>query len=354
MVASPDHSWRGDIRKTAEGQFCRWTTISAMETRPEETAPKAIPTEDADANDRSSTTPLPLWLAAISRLPWGLAYGCGAGLAFIVHRVLRYRLGVVRENIAGCFPELAPRARRSVERSYYRALGDLCVEVLKSASISPQELDRRVTLVDLEVVRSQLEAGRMVLIVAAHQCNWEWLLLALSLQLGYRLDAAYKPLHSASSDRLMRAIRTRFGSTLVPAKELLGRILTRRSARALAMVADQEPVTSDYKWWTGFLGRTTAFYMGPEKIAQATRCAVVFASMQRAGRGRYVVAFELLSSGGAPSSPGEITERYARRVEAQVRASPPDWTWSHRRWKLRRPMYAATPGSDSGGGATSE
>jgi hypothetical protein len=50
-----------------------------------------------------------------------------------------------------------------------------------------------------------------------------------------------------------------------------------------------------------------------------------------------------------PVIPGEITERYARCVEAQVRASPPDWTWSHRRWKLRRPMYAATspPGPEA-------
>jgi Kdo2-lipid IVA lauroyltransferase/acyltransferase len=319
-----------------------------------ESPPKEVLPEVTDANGRSSATPLPLWLRAISRLPWGLAYGCGSGLAFIAHRVLRYRLGVVRSNIAGCFPELAPRARRSVERGYYRALGELLAEVLKSATITAEELDRRVALHDLEVVRAQLDAGRKVLIVAAHQCNWEWLLLALSSKLDHRLDAAYKPLHSARSDRLMQAIRTRFGSTLVPAKELLGRILTRRSARALAMVADQEPVTSDYKWWTRFLGRTTAFYMGPEKIAQATRCAVVFASMRRIERGRYVVAFELLSRGGAPQSPGEITERYARRVEAQVRASPPDWTWSHRRWKLRRPMYAATPGADSGGGAAPE
>jgi Kdo2-lipid IVA lauroyltransferase/acyltransferase len=327
-----------------------------METRPDETASKAISAEDAVANGRSSATRLPLWLRAISRLPWGVLYGYGAGLAFMAHRVLRYRLGVVRTNIAACFPELTPRDRRNMARSYYRALGELLAEVLKSATITADELDRRVALRNLEVVRSQLDAGRAVLIVAAHQCNWEWLLLALSLKLGHRLDAAYKPLHSARSDRLMRAIRTRFGSTLVPAKELLGRILTRRSARALAMVADQEPVTSDYKWWTQFLGRTTAFYMGPEKIAQAMRCAVVFASMRRIERGKYVVTFEPLQSGGAPVSPGEITERYARCVEAQVRASPSYWTWSHRRWKLRRPMYGATStlGPDPGDGAPPE
>jgi Kdo2-lipid IVA lauroyltransferase/acyltransferase len=294
---------------------------------------------DTPPNEARET--LPVWLRAVSRLPWPMLYALGSALAFLVHRVLRYRLGVVRGNIGAALPELGLRAQRGVERLYYRRLGELAAEVIKSASLPAEELDRRVALEDLEVVRAELDAGRAVLIAAAHQCNWEWLLLALSLKLGYPLDAAYKPLHSAGADRLMRALRTRFGSTLVPAKELLGRILTRRSARALAMVADQEPVTSDFKWWTQFLGRPTAFYMGPEKIAQATRCAVVFASMRRIERGRYRVAFERLGSGAAPVQPGEITERYARCVEAQIRANPEDWTWSHRRWKLRRPMYGA-------------
>ncbi|MGB6452458.1 MAG: lysophospholipid acyltransferase family protein [Steroidobacteraceae bacterium] len=292
---------------------------------------------------RSAETPLPRWLHAISRLPWSVLYAAASCLAFLAYRVARYRLAVVRGNIAGALPDLAPPERRRVERDYYRRLGQLVAEVIKSATLPAEELDDRVTLRALGVVRDELDAGRSVLIVAAHQCNWEWLLLALSRKLGYPLEAAYKPLHDARFEHLMRAIRTRFGGTLVPAKELLARILSRRGARAVAMVADQEPVTSDYKWWTQFLGRSTAFYMGPEKIAQATRYAVVFASMRRIERGRYEVEFERLLAARAPVDPGVLTERYARRVEAQVRASPEDWMWSHRRWKLRRPVYSAVP-----------
>jgi KDO2-lipid IV(A) lauroyltransferase len=38
---------------------------------------------------------------------------------------------------------------------------------------------------------------------------------------------------------------------------------------------------------------------------------------------------------------GELTERYAQRVEAQIRESPPDWPWSHKRWRLKRSLYGA-------------
>ena len=50
--------------------------------------------------------------------------------------------------------------------------------------------------------------------------------------------------------------------------------------RAVAMVADQEPTTSEHKHWTRFLNRDTAFYMGPEEIARVTRFPVFFIGLQ--------------------------------------------------------------------------
>ncbi|HEY2590177.1 MAG TPA: lysophospholipid acyltransferase family protein [Steroidobacteraceae bacterium] len=306
-------------------------------TRPEPSTPR-VPDEQSR---HGAAMPLPLALRTLSRLPWPMLYGSAACLAFLAHRVLRYRLEVVRDNVRGSFPDLDARARRRIVRGYYGRLGELAAEVVKSATLAPHELEERVALRNLACVRSELEAGRSVLIVAAHQCNWEWMLLTMSLKLGFPLAAAYKPLHDTRGERWMRLLRTRFGGTLIPAKELLGHLIRSRSPQAVAMVADQEPVTSDFKWWTRFLGRPTAFYMGPEKIAQATRNAVVFAAARRIARGRYEVAFEPLASARATLEPGEITERYARLVEAQILASPEDWTWSHRRWKLKRPLYGA-------------
>ena len=47
-----------------------------------------------------------------------------------------------------------------------------------------------------------------------------------------------------------------------------------------------------------------------------------------------------LAQAGELLAPGELTERYARLVEEQIRAAPPDWPWSHKRWKLKKPLYA--------------
>jgi KDO2-lipid IV(A) lauroyltransferase len=225
-------------------------------------------------------------------------------------------------------------------RDYYLSFAQMLVEVVKSARLSPAQIRERVRVVNIEEPRRFLQQGRSVLLVAAHQCNWEWMLLGLSLELGYPVDAAYKPLTDAWAEREMKKVRSRFGSRLVPAKELLPDMIKRRHVvRAIAMVADQEPTTSEYKHWTRFLNRDTAFYMGPEEIARATHLPVFFIGFRRLSRGFYEMTFEPLSTGTEALQPGEMTERYARRVEEQIRVSPADWPWSHRRWKLKKPVY---------------
>jgi hypothetical protein len=101
----------------------------------------------------------------------------------------------------------------------------------------------------------------------------------------------------------------------------------------------QTPTSSDFRLWLKFLGRETAFYMGAEKMAQATRYATFFVGMRRTSKGHYAIEFVPLCAAGEKLPEGEITERYARLVEAEIRAAPADWTWTHRRWRLKPPLY---------------
>ena len=280
------------------------------------------------------------WVRLAASLPWWLLNGLADGLAWLAWRVVKYGRPVMRENLAIAFPDFDEARLQAVMRDYYRGFGQVLVEVIKSARLPAGEISARVRLEGFDEARAALAAGSPVLLVAAHQCNWEWMLLALSLDLGYPVDAAYKPLVDGWAQREMLEVRSRFGARLVPAQEMLADILRRgREPRAIAMVADQEPRTSERRHWTRFLNRDTAFFVGAEEIARATRFPVFFVGVRRVARGRYTVSASALAAGGEKLAPGELTERYARQVEQQIRADPPNWPWTHKRWKLRRPLY---------------
>jgi Kdo2-lipid IVA lauroyltransferase/acyltransferase len=294
----------------------------------------------ADAATRSAAARPVWWVRILTRVPLGALYGLADFMGWLSFHFFPYRVHVVRENLTKAFPGYDERRLRAVMRRYYDFYAQMLMEIIKGASMPPQELRRRVRMVNVEAPRACLEQGQPVLLVAAHQCNWEWMLLALSLELGYPVDAAYKPLVNPWAEREMMKLRTRFGSRLVPAKELLPDIIKRRSVvRAVAMVADQEPTTSEHKYWTHFLGRDTAFYMGPEEIARVTHFPVFFIGMRRIARGEYEMQFQQLAAAGEGLPSGQLTERYARMVEAQIHAEPPYWPWSHKRWKLKKSVY---------------
>jgi KDO2-lipid IV(A) lauroyltransferase len=280
------------------------------------------------------------WVRLVATLPWGLLYGLAHFVAWLAWRVFPYRQSVVRENLTIAFPELSASELSSLMHRYYRGFAEVMVEVVKAARMTAQEIRARVALHGLAPARELMASGTPVLLVAAHQCNWEWMLLALSVELGFPLDAAYKPLVDEWAEREMLKLRTRFGGRLVPAQELLGDIIKRgRMPRAIAMVADQEPRTSEQKYWTRFLNRDTAFFVGAEEIARVTKFPVFFVAMRRSARGHYEIELEPLRTHAESLAPGELTERYARRVELQIRAAPADWPWSHKRWKLKKSLY---------------
>jgi KDO2-lipid IV(A) lauroyltransferase len=301
--------------------------------------PALVPPQAASTPAVPSEPPA-WWARLLSHLPLPILYALAGLAAWLAFRVVPYRADMIDASLATAFPELDARERRAVRHRYYRGFAQMFAELLKASALGPEEFRRRVRIVNLEEPRALLERGQSVLLVAAHQCNWEWMLLALSLELGYPLDAAYKPLVNEWAEREMRKLRTRFGSRLVPAQELLPDILRRRGVvRAIAMVADQEPTKAERKYWTRFLNRDTAFYMGPEEITRVTRLPVFFIAIRRRSRGYYEMEFLPLAPAGKALSPGALTERYARLVEEQIRAAPPDWPWSHKRWRLRKSVY---------------
>jgi Kdo2-lipid IVA lauroyltransferase/acyltransferase len=280
------------------------------------------------------------WVRLVSRVPMVLLNRLADLLGWLAFRVFPYREHIVQENLSRAFPDLDRTRLRKVTRDYYDGFAQMFVELLKGATLPAAEFNRRVRILNLDKVREYLAHGQSVLLVAAHQCNWEWMLLGLSLELGYPLDAAYKPLVDSWAEREMKKLRSRFGCRLIPAKELLADIIKRNKVvRAIAMVADQEPTTSEHKHWTRFLNRDTAFYMGPEEISRVTRFPVFFIEMRRTARGCYEMAFQPLATPQERLKPGELTERYVRLVEAQIRAAPADWPWSHKRWKLKKSVY---------------
>jgi Kdo2-lipid IVA lauroyltransferase/acyltransferase len=284
-----------------------------------------------------------LWLRALARLPFGVLYGLTALIVWLLRHGLRFRVAVARDNLRCCFPERSAADIEALLGDYYRQLAQVVAEFIKMADLSADQLRAHLQVHNVERVNAETRAGRSVLLLGAHQCNWEWALQATVLYLGVPIDAAYKPLHSAGFDRELRKMRCRYGAHLIAAKRLVREAVRRRGQlHAVGLHADQMPASSGRRQWLTFLGRDTAFYPGPAEIARMTGYAAFFVSMRRISRGQYQLDLMPICAAGEKLDPQIFTARYASLVETMIRANPADWTWIHRRWKAARPLEPAT------------
>ncbi len=220
-----------------------------------------------------------------------MLYAACAVLAFLA-RVFRWRAGFVRDGLARCLPDAPEAERRRIAADFYRYLGELVAEAAHGARIDGDDLVDRLRFENAEIVEEVLESGKRVMLLAAHHCNWEWLLLRCSTAFGVPLTAAYKPVSREPADRALTAMRSRFGATLVPAKRIVQHLIEQRgSVKLLALVADQSPpASSDQQSWRPFFGEETAFFRGPGWIGAKMGFQPVFIAMRRESRGRYVAA----------------------------------------------------------------
>ena len=282
------------------------------------------------------------WMVAIT--PFGLLYLKSDIDAFLLYHVVRYRRKVVRDNLVKSFPEKTLPEIKRIEKKFYRNFCDLALEICKIMRLKPEEMLRRVTFTNPELMQSLYDKRRNVFTAIPHSGNWEWYGKLMHTASRHKVAAIYKKMKNPYFDCFMKQLRTNYNldqEEMIEASTALKALVRRKDlANAVLIVADQSPrgVNSDY--WTDFLHRDTCWFYGLEKMARLLDYAVVFVNMNRVGRGRYSISFDLICEDPKTMEEGAIMEQYVRHVERFIEQNPDNWLWSHRRWKHTRQKQA--------------
>ncbi len=279
-------------------------------------------------------------LTLLSRLPLSALYGFSPLIEFVLYRFVPSRRAIVLGNLKRAFPERETHAVDSLARQIYRNYADVAVEMIKSLTITASDLDQRITISGGETINHYLTQDQPLLVTVAHQCNIEWLLLAMNLKFDYPLEAIYRPVSNRSLETLLSRIYRRFGGKLIPDRSVVSEVMQRRGEPRLVSIApDQAPNWQDETYWTTFLNQETGFFQAPEILAKFANYPVVFVGMSRIKRGFYQADIHLLAEPPYAKDDHAIIEGYVHAVEAQINAHPADWFWFHNRWKRKRSLY---------------
>ncbi len=279
-----------------------------------------------------------------SMLPLFVQYRVVAPIIrLIIYRVFRYRYAVVTDNLRHAFPERSESEQAKIRDNFYTILSEIFVSAVAIASPSFKgkfdDIDDMSS--DAAKLREEVK-GKNWISLCAHFGLWEHNILWGEFSDNY-IIGAYHKLKSPIMNTLFSRLRTRNHKNIivVERKQLLRFVIKNRGGIdgkniAIGLIADQHSSRYEGSNWIDFLGRETIFFEGGEKLALKFKYPVYFIYYTRHGAGKYRFTYEKLYDGEQEVEPFEITRRYVRRLEQEIRLHPEMWLWSHRRWKHKR------------------
>jgi KDO2-lipid IV(A) lauroyltransferase len=278
-----------------------------------------------------------LVIRLFSYLPFWVLYGISDFLFFVSYRLVGYRRKMVLKNLKNSFPEKSEKELRKIEKQFYKSLCDYAVEMLKLFTISKEQLLKRVKFNNTEVVFNYLEKNQSMIYVTSHQFNWEWGLVAACLIYPAKMDFVYQAVNSKFFNDFSLQSRTRFGAHAIKRDEVARELVKRKGIlRGTSIMADQYPgYGHDKKYFTTFLNQETVLFYGANQIATLTQQPVIYHEIRKVKRGYYEVFAWEIATPPYEKQTNDIVENYVRAVEKSIRLNPPNWLWSHNRWKKR-------------------
>ena len=273
----------------------------------------------------------------ISLLPFGVLYFLSDLLYYPLYYLIRYRRKIVRKNLELSFPEKTTGEIVRIEKEFYSFFCDYLLETFKLLSISKETISKRMKFEGLEELNASFAEGHSCAAYLGHYCNWEWISsLPLSVDKNIVCGQIYHVLRNKATDRLFLKLRGRMGSTSIPMKQTLRRIITLRRENkqfVIGFISDQTPFWTNIHYWTDFLHRDTPVFTGTEKIARQANLSVYYMDVKRPKRGYYVATFRKMTDNPGELPEFELTERYMRELEKTIIREPQYWLWTHNRWK---------------------
>lgn len=287
-------------------------------------------------------------IGAARLLPWRWRLGAMGWLTRrVIGPVAGYRRRIL-DNLAHVWPDLAPNESSAIAAAVLDNAGRTLIENYST----PELLDRAHAWEPegpgLAALAEAEAAGRPVLLITAHFGNYEAARAALTVR-GHVIGGLYRPMNNAFFNDHYVATMKAFGGPVFPRgrKGLAGFVKHLKGGGQGILLIDQYFADGAL---VDFLGKPAPTALSAAEMALKYDALLIPFYARRLANGEdFAVTLE------APvphSTPEAMTQALTDSLAAQVRATPGQWFWVHRRWKPARqakyfPKEAAAPRAGS-------
>ena len=260
----------------------------------------------------------------------------------------------IKAHLNLAFPDMDARARLKLRKQFLRRFGQTVFESLAYERFAENLLEQ-VNLEGVEHIHAARAAKKPLILVHAHQANWEIIFPVAKSLIDQELCGLYAALSVPQLHRRTLHRRLEGGGRPYPRhfKGALGYIMRDlRAGHPLIVALDQRAPGETYP----FLGHGAQTTLVPIRLALRTGAHLIPVDIERLeriptalGQGaqatsardkkqvshKFRLTFHpnLIPEGKEKTAdPAHILARYNELLEGWIRARPADWFWLHERW----------------------
>ena len=274
-----------------------------------------------------------IWL--FSKLPFRILYIISDVMYFLFFYIIKYRKKVVLNNLKLVYPDKKEKELIQIQKRFFRHFVDSLIEGIKAFTISEENIKKRYTYNNIEIINKLYEEGRSIILVSSHYANWEWV-IGLSLHTKMDFYGSYTKIQNKNFENLIKKSRSKYGMKCVKSSEIIKGIVTnvkQQKQGLYLLISDQSPQVKKNQYWSDFLNVKVPIFTGAEMISKKFDFAVVNMNTSKIKRGYYESEFELITHTAKELAENAITDRYLRLTEEHIHKQPEFYLWSHKRFK---------------------
>ncbi|GMR08967.1 MAG: lipid A biosynthesis lauroyl acyltransferase [Gammaproteobacteria bacterium] len=266
-------------------------------------------------------------------LPYRWQMRLGRLLGRLLMPLLKYRRHIADTNLRLCFPELNDTQRRQLLKRNFESLGMSLIETAISWWITEKRLEPLLQIEGLENLQQALQQGNGVLLLAPHLGAPD--LMGRLLRMHHPLYAMYRKQKNPLFDIIMKRRREFLYDVTVDRKDTRGMLKALKKNMPVWYAADQD-YGRKHSVFVPFFGIPTATIAATSRFAESSGARVVPFYLHRLADD---AGYRLEVHPALENYPSGDLEQDAARINAlfeeQIRRSPEQYLWIHRRFKTR-------------------
>lgn len=265
----------------------------------------------------------------------------GRGIVRLIRPLAGSKIRIARDNLKHAFPNLSESEREKILEDHIIYLGELLADSLFTSRVDEKWMNKYLTWDnDSEKIEAEItKSGIGVVMISGHFGTWEMLVHWLGIR--HQAIGIYKKIRNKLVDAWYKKIRAKSGVILVPMEEAASPVFRGlKKGKWVGFGADQNAGKSGI--FVNFFNRPASTFQGPVTMAYLTDAKMVLLSFLRGIHDKKVHAniidlgyIDKIKFPDKEQAIRHYTELWTKTLEEEVRKTPGQYFWVHRRWKTK-------------------